>query len=227
VIGRLKEAHPERSIYNRVCEIEWNLPPGEVHCFGGIVFARIAPLRASGGFDASLVAGEEPELSQRLRKSGWRIVSVPEDMAVHDAAILRFSEWWKRTYRSGHAYAQVCAMGSGVRDRFGLRQSARVWFWVVAMPLTAACGAVVHPLVLWAVPALYLLQIVRVAVGKIRAGHGVRLAAFYGGVWLPSMFAQWLGQCRYLVGRLTRRRVGLIEYKGTRPAGSVQSGDRG
>jgi glycosyltransferase involved in cell wall biosynthesis len=224
--GRLREAHPERSIYNRVCEIEWNLPAGEVHCFGGIVFARVAALRASGGFDDSLVAGEEPELSQRLRRQGWKLLQVTDPMAVHDAQLLRFGAWWKRTYRSGHAYAQVCSMGTGlrIRTRFGLRQSLRVWFWAFVVPLAATAAALLQPLAGLAVLALYPIQVVRVAIGVLRQGHGPKIAAFYAGTWLPSMFAQWLGQCRFLLGRLTRRRTGLIEYKG-RP-GSVETGDR-
>jgi glycosyltransferase involved in cell wall biosynthesis len=223
VSGRLREAHPERSIYNRVCELEWNLPPGRVHCFGGIVFARVEALRRSGGFDASLVAGEEPELSQRLRREGWKILSVPEEMAIHDADIRRFGQWWRRAYRSGHAYAQVCWMGRGARDRFGLRQSLRTWFWVVALPVVATAAAPVEPWAAVAVAALYPLQVARVAAGKVREGHGARIALFYAATWLPSMVAQWLGQVRFLAGRLTRRHSGLIEYKGA-STGSVGTG---
>jgi hypothetical protein len=226
VSGRLSEAHPERSIYNRVCELEWNLPTGEVHCFGGIVFARVSALREAGGFDASLVAGEEPELSQRLRRRGWTILSVPDAMAVHDARLLRFGAWWKRTYRSGHAYAEVCSMGTGLADRFGLRQSLRIWTWVVLVPLAAVAAALARPWFGLLVLALYPVQVARVAVGKMRQGHGGRIALFYAAVWLPSMVAQFLGQCRFLWGRLTRRRTALIEYKGRPPrAGDAPAGE--
>jgi hypothetical protein len=224
VSGRLREAHPDRSIYNRVCEIEWNLPAGEVHCFGGIVFARIAAFRESGGFDASLVAGEEPELSQRLRRRGWKILSVTDPMAVHDAQLLRFGQWWKRTVRSGQAYAQVCSMGTGVRDRFGLRQSLRIWFWAAVLPGAAIAAAFAAPLASLLLLALYPVQIARVAAGKLRQGHGPRVVAFYAAIWLPSMLAQWLGQCRFLARRAMRARPAPIEHEGKSSVGSARTG---
>ncbi len=55
VCGRTREREPDRSIYNWLCEQEWDHPPGEVREFGGIVM--IAYRRVDGrrrlprGFD--------------------------------------------------------------------------------------------------------------------------------------------------------------------------------
>ncbi len=214
VIGRLREAHPEHSIYNRVCGLEWNLPPGEIQYFGGNVLARLSALQSVGGFVEGLIAGEEPEFAQRLRAAGWRIRSESHDMAVHDAAISSFGQWLRRGYRAGYGNAQLCSAGSGIRGRLGLRQSLRVWFWVVVLPLTAfVIGAPSGWLV---VLGLYILQLARIAMTRWRQGHGAGIALFYALSWLPSMVAQWLGQLRFLLDAVTGRRPTIIEYK-TKP----------
>jgi len=90
VCGRLRERHPERSIYNWLCDCEWQGSAGEIVRFGGIVMMRTIALVSTGGFRGDLIAGEEPELSIRLRAEGWRIWRLDCEMAVHDAAMMRF-----------------------------------------------------------------------------------------------------------------------------------------
>ena len=217
VLGRLREARPEASLWIRFCDVEWNLPPGEAHCFGGIVFLRAAAYRACGGYDASLVAGEEPELAQRMRRAGGVILSLDAPMATHDAAMTRFGQWWRRSLRSGHAYAHVCASGRGLA-RFGLRQSLRVWAWVPGLVAAAAALALVHPAGPLAALALLAVQCARVARAVRRRGASPGLAAAYGLFWPVAMLAQWAGQLRFLA----RRRSGLIEYK--LPAAAREAG---
>ena len=123
---------------------------------------RVKAFVEAGGFDASLIAGEEPELSQRLRRLGWKILSIEADMGLHDAGITRFRQWWKRALRSGHAYAQVCSRGSGLRERFGLRQCVRTWIWIFVLPLLAGLSIWIHPACPLGFAGLYLLQLVRI-----------------------------------------------------------------
>ena len=73
VFGWLHERHPEASIYNRLCEVEWSLAPaGLSESCGGNALIRAAAFRAAGGFDAALPAGEEGELCLRLRRANPR-----------------------------------------------------------------------------------------------------------------------------------------------------------
>lgn len=209
VLGRLREAHPERSLWNRICDLEWNQPPGEARCFGGIVLLRAAAFRRTGGFNAGLIAGEEPELAQRLRREGGRIVSLDVPMAVHDAAMTRFRQWWRRSVRSGRAYAHVFASGRGWRNRFGLRQSLRVWAWGPGFAAAAAGSFWIHRAAPFLFLAVLLAQCARVAVSAARRGASPGLAAAYGALWPVAILAQWIGQ----LGFLARRRRGLIEYK--------------
>ena len=133
--GRLREKHPERTVYNLLCDIEWDAPRGAARTCGGNAMMRVDALVAARGFRADLVAGEEPELCARLRAAGWRIWRLDADMAAHDAAISRFGQWWRRTLRAGYAFAQNAALHGAPPERLGVRESRSAWFWGFALPL--------------------------------------------------------------------------------------------
>ena len=127
VSGWLRERSPYASIYNRIAEMEWNFRgPGDVDSVGGIFMIRRVAFEQVGGFDATIVAGEEPELCQRLRQHGWRLLRLDRNMASHDLAMMRFGQWWKRMVRIGYG-------SSDVAQRFGVarfrRSILRAWFW--------------------------------------------------------------------------------------------------
>jgi hypothetical protein len=218
--GRLHERHPERSIYNRICDLEWKKRVGEVESFGGMCLMRVKAFLDAGGFDTGLIAGEEPEFAQRLRRAGWRIWSMDADMALHDVGITRFGEWWKRSVRTGHAYAQVFSVGTGVRNRFGLRQSLRTWFWIIGVPGLAALSWWIHPLAPLGFAGLLLLQIVKVGAGIRWAGVPGPTAVLYALLWWPAQLAQWFGQCKFLGSLIVGRKPRLIEYKSKGSDGS-------
>ncbi|MEX2081495.1 MAG: glycosyltransferase family A protein, partial [Dehalococcoidia bacterium] len=68
VCGRVRERSRARSIYSRLCDIDANRPPGETTSCGGLFMTRMAQFREVGGFEPSVVAGEEAELCLRLRR---------------------------------------------------------------------------------------------------------------------------------------------------------------
>ena len=73
VCGRLRERFPQRSIYNWLCDREWDRPTGEVRACAGNVMMRVAALAAAGGYREDVIAAEEDELCVRLRNMKWRI----------------------------------------------------------------------------------------------------------------------------------------------------------
>src|SRR6185436_696228 len=73
VCGRLRERNTGASIYNLLCDIEWDRPVGVTTSCGGICMARAAAFEAVHGFRLELICGEEPELCVRLRAAGWRV----------------------------------------------------------------------------------------------------------------------------------------------------------
>ncbi len=146
VWGSLRERTPEASIYNRVFDLDWVFPTGFVEFFGGIALVRRDGLTTVGGFNEELGAGEEPELSRRLRGQGWRILHTDDPMGLHDLAMTRWSLYWTRLVRSGRAYAQVSGMYAATADPMWLdvsrRNLQRGTFWfllpVAALALSAA-----------------------------------------------------------------------------------------
>jgi len=218
VCGRRRERHPGRSIYNGLCEVEWNTPIGETRSCGGDALMRLAALEQVGGFDESLIAGEEPELCKRLREAGGVIWRLDVDMTRHDAAILAFSQWWRRSVRGGYGAADV-ATRTG--DLFaGQVRSAVRWTGGSALGLLAA-GILAITGRGWLGALLVAIlgmswgaQSGRIAWG-IRGRCDSRAAAIrYGGFTLLAKLPQTLGILRYHRDRLASREARVIEYKG-------------
>lgn len=221
VFGRRRETRPEASRYNWLCDIEWAVPPGPVNYCGGDVMMRAAVLDAAGGYPDAMIAGEEPDLSIRMRSLGWRIACLPYEMTRHDAAITLFGQWWRRAMRSGHAYAELAARhrGSPLQD-YG-RRLRGVVFWGGLLPVAAAAllllGAIARaPVVAVAggvLLALPLLQWVRIA-RRERRNRPPREAWTVATFLMLAKPAQTLGALRYVLGRLAGRGATIIEYKG-------------
>src|SRR5882672_3355636 len=47
--GRRRERHPEASVYNRLCDLEWNTPVGPADACGGDALMRVEAVRAVDG----------------------------------------------------------------------------------------------------------------------------------------------------------------------------------
>jgi GT2 family glycosyltransferase len=232
VFGRRNERFPERSIYNRLADIEWNVPithgseDDEAVACGGDAMIRAEALRAVGGYNPSIPAGEEPELCQRLRQAGYSVVRVDAAMTWHDSAMLRFSQWARRQFRTGYG-------GLDFATRFGRRgedpfrrqiRSARFWglVWPLALVVAGSLamrlgGAVGGGLAVAAIGLALPAQALRIAArNRTRTGSpGAALA--YGGLTMIGKFFQMAGQCLYMRDRITGRHVRLIEYKFAAP----------
>lgn len=217
VCGRVRERHRDASVFNRLCDIEFNRPSGDTPACGGVFAARIRPLQEVGGFNPQVVAGEEPELCRRLRERGSRIVRVDAIMALHDSAMYSMRPWWARAVRSGHAYAQAAALPGGA----GVRESLGIWLWACVLPLLAL--AAVIPTGGWSVLALvaYPLQFVRVALGRKVPGDKRGDRWLYAGACMLAKWPQLLGQVLFIVNRLRRTAPQVLEHR--TPSASHQS----
>jgi len=210
VCGRLRERYPERTIYNLLCDIEWDAPAGETRACGGVAMFRAAALTAAGGYRADLIAGEEPELCLRLRVAGWKVWRLADAMALHDAAMIRFSQWWRRSVRSGYAYAEGAFIHGDTAERYCVREARRAWLWAAVVPvgMCAAIAAWGH----WGLLllAVYPLQIMRLSLrGKRRFRDNFLRSTFL----VLGKFAEVAGQIKFHAGRLQGRQAQLIEYK--------------
>jgi glycosyltransferase involved in cell wall biosynthesis len=163
VCGRLKERYPQRSVYNRLCDAEWDRPPGETDACGGIFMVRRDAFERVGGFRDDIVAGEEPELCSRLRAHGLKIWRMKEPMALHDAAMTRFGQWWMRSRRGGFASALLADVPGYLDAAPRARHNRGIVIWALVIPLVVALGALtVHPLLVSGL-LVYPFQVVRLA----------------------------------------------------------------
>lgn len=134
VCGRRRERFPQASVYNLLCDIEWNTPVGLADSCGGDAMMRTQPVVDVHGYNPDLIAGEEPDLCLRLRQRDYRIRRIDAEMTLHDANMLRFSQWWRRTIRSGHAYAEGFTRHRGEPGRLWAREVRSNLFWGAALP---------------------------------------------------------------------------------------------
>ncbi len=210
VFGRRRERHPEASIYNQLCDVEWSVPPGTSKYCGGDVMLRRSAFEGVKGYTDNLIAGEEPDLCVRLRGKQWTIHCIDAEMTLHDASMLEFSQWWRRTTRSGYAFAQGAHMHGAAPERHWVRETWRIWIWGLLLPLAAALLAVaVHPALIGLL-AIYPLQIVRVYF-KYQGPPNVRwIRAFF---YTLARFPEMVGLVRFHALRLLGRQAKIIEYK--------------
>ncbi|MEY2840454.1 MAG: hypothetical protein RJB60_2753 [Pseudomonadota bacterium] len=202
--GRRRESHPENSIYNQWCDMEWDTPVGEADYCGGDALMSAAAFQTVGGFREDLIAGEEPELCVRLRAAGWKIFRLDAEMTLHDAAIFHFRQWWQRTKRAGHAFAQGHALHGQGPTKHWKGETRRALTWGLALPLAIFLASWLHPAFALFF-CIYLLQIARL---------GFRYRSLRRAVYMViGKFAEAQGALQFYRSRLSGRAHSLIEYK--------------
>lgn len=215
VWGRRFERYPERTIYNWLTDLEWrwSWPFGEVRLCGGDALIRVRALQEIEGFDPSLIAGEEPEMCFRLRQAGWKIFRLDAEMTLHDADMTRFSQWWKRGLRAGHAYAEGASLHGRSEERYCVREVRSLLFWGLLVPVAAIAGA-------WWTQGWSLLLLAGYPVLALRIYryvHGLgatrKDAWGYAAACVVEKFPGALGVLKYRIGRLLGKRSLIIEYK--------------
>jgi glycosyltransferase involved in cell wall biosynthesis len=207
VYGRRRERYPAASIYNTLCDIEWNTPPGESIFCGGDTLMRVEAFEAVGGFKPKLIAGEEPDLCVRLTECGWKIWRIDVEMTVHDVAMTRFGQWWVRAVRSGYGYTEVDLLNQETRPFSQNIRRAIIWGGII--PAVILLGCLISWKMLFGV-AIYPMQAARIA---YRSGLPSRDSWLFGLFMTLARFAELQGILSYFWRRWRGRRVQLIEYK--------------
>lgn len=210
VNGRLRERFAHRSLYNWLLDREWDGPSGETRACGGIAMFRTDAVGAVGGFREDLIAGEEPELCVRLRARGYRIWRLDAEMALHDAAMTRLSQWLRRTVRAGYAYAQGAHLHGAAPERHYVWETRRTWAWGVVIPLLCLASGLLFGPLGWAAWLVYPAQVARQTLRNAGSWSERATLAFFQTL---ARFPEAVGQLKFLRDRWLGRQARLIEYK--------------
>lgn len=205
VSGIRRERHPEATIWNRFIDGEWNAAPGEVVGCGGDVMARRAALEAVGGYDPDTIVGEEAEMCIRMRRKGWKIWQLPDEMTLHDVNMTKVRQWWNRTRRVGYGYGEAVALYGAPPERHKVAESRRALLWGGALPVLAVLMAIfVTP---WALGLLlaWPLQVLRLTL----KGEALFRALFLVAGKLPEA----LGILEFWIKRRLLKSAQRIDYK--------------
>ena len=233
VAGRRRERHPDATLFNKLCDMEWDTPIGETVAVGGDAMFRRTVLNAVGGFDPTLIAGEEPEMCLRMRELGFTLRRLDAEMTIHDAAMTSWRQWWIRNRRAGHAYAETLDRHppTGAREvRSNYLLGLGISGAVTATPLAGlmlVIGCVsdrnARPTMLRATAILALGPVgvgvvcwwvgSRIRRYRIARGDSSIDATLYSRLVLLGKLPQSVGQLRYRWNSLRNKRSALIEYK--------------
>jgi glycosyltransferase involved in cell wall biosynthesis len=217
VWGHRRELYPERSIYNRVLDLDWIYSPAFTEFCGGDVVMRRGALVEAGGYDSELIAGEEPELCRRLRERSYRISHIDFPMTGHDLNMTRFSQYWRRAVRAGYAYAEIATRYRASADPMWQQECKRNLlsgvFWIawlsLGLPLLAFAPLWIMP---WlAVPAFLSARSAWKA--RARAPGQTILLLFYGFHSHLQQVPILVGQLKYYRDRHLGKQAKQIEYK--------------
>lgn len=214
VFGRVEEIAPQATIYNFWAHHDWYVPPGVSVTCGGIALFRRNELLRVGGFDESLIAGEECDLCCRMMDGQTAsILCLDRKMVLHDIDMSRFRQYWVRCCRTGYGYAELSSRHLG---HAGIRSAGRKSLYhvaalVIALSLSVALRSP-WPIVAWA--GLIAAAILRNALRCRRRVGSLRGGMLYSLHHYLAKLPIALGQIDYWSRRRFRRRPrGLIEYR--------------
>ncbi len=220
VCGRRRERYPDRSVYNRLIDMEWDTPIGKASSCGGDALIRLEAYYKVGGYNASLIAGEEPEMCFRLRDKGWEIERIAAEMTLHDADVHEFGLWFRRSVRSGYAFAMGKAMHGRSSEQYCVHEVKSIVQWALLLPAIA----LMLSWITWGVSLLllggYYLLYKRVRNHRKDHGDQPQYAELYARYIIIGKYAQLTGCMRYWYDQFLGRKGELIEYKNTQPQGA-------
>jgi GT2 family glycosyltransferase len=226
VCGHRRERYPHKNAYHRFTEMEWHYETGPCRYFGGEVLVRRSVLEATGGFDENLVAGEDPELSYRIRRNGQQILRIDAPMSVHDINMTAFRQYLKRAYRSGYAYAEIALRFIRNPEKLWLKESIRILAKAL-LPIGLVVAGALTGNIGWGLllGALILLRpLINIDRMKQASQQPWGYVLLYAGHTALVVYPQFWGMLRYFWGRATGRPLrnkGLTEPEARRVSGDV------
>ncbi len=215
VIGNLNERRADASVYNRLCALEWRSPAGDLSVFGalgGIMYVRISAFVSVGGFNPQVIAGEDSEFGVRVAGAGFKIAKIDTAMAAHDADIHRFSQWWRRAMRAGHAIGHRSWLNGHGPSRDCVRERRSAVLWGLVLPVAALGFAIPSRGFSLLLLGGYGLLASRVFRYRRMRGDTAAEASLYARFNVIGKLAEAMGLVRFFWNRALGR-FQIIEYK--------------
>ncbi len=212
VCGRRIERFPEQSIYNKLCDIEWNTPVGSAMACGGDALIQVHAYKEVGGYRDDLIAGEEPEMCFRLRQKGWGVYRLAADITLHDASMIKFSQWWNRAKRAGYAYAASFYLHGQSAEKFKRKEVFSIFFWAGFIPFSIIFLSVINYYLLL-IFLIYVMQVIKVFKKIELKNETKEIKLIYSISVVLAKFPQLIGVIKFITNKLLRKKEYLIEYK--------------
>lgn len=213
VSGRRAEKHINASIYNRLMDIEWDTPVGETKAVPGDMCVKVELLQLIGGFTENIIAAEDDDLCIRARAAGYKVYRLEYMMSLHDANITTLSQWYRRSQRGGHGYANINHLHGGAPEYYFRQNLRSTLLWGGLFPAILIASVSINPVITGVLFSGYIFSIVKSAVRLIRKGHPLRVALAYGILIYTGKIAEFLGVILYWKNRMFTGKHELIEYK--------------
>ncbi|WDI32099.1 glycosyltransferase family 2 protein [Hyphococcus flavus] len=209
VTGRCRERRPDATIYNRLCEIEWRGPVGDIKACGGIFVTRAHAFQTVDGFRENIIAAEDDDFCIRIRSAGLRIVRIDQDMCLHDADIRKFGQWWRRMERAGHAFAQL----GELHDGYFRSERLRSLGWGGVLPAVSLLSTPFTNGLSLFLLLLYPLSLARTRTGLIKRGVAPAHATLGAFFLTLAKVPNFIGMLKYKWKKRTASSIGIVEYK--------------
>lgn len=213
VSGRRSERFPEASIYNQLIDIEWNTPTGEILAVLGDMCVKVETFNSVGGFNETIIAAEDDDFCLRARRAGYLTFRIDADMSKHDANIMRLSQWYRRSKRGGHGYANIHHLHGKGPEHYFKREIKSVIFWGALIPSAFILCLFFSPLLSLFILLGYVAFISKTIIRRWRLGDSLKTAVAYGILIFTGKISEFMGILQYCKNHLLSRKHQLIEYK--------------
>jgi GT2 family glycosyltransferase len=213
VSGRRAEKYKDATIYNTLMDIEWDTPIGEARAVPGDMCVKISLFKQINGFTENIISAEDDDFCIRARSNGYRVLRLDILMTFHDANITKIGQWYKRSKRGGHGYANINHLHGQAPEFYFRRELRSVVFWGGVFPALLVLSLFTHATLTFVLISIYLLFIVKTVVRKMIDGCSAKVSFAYGYLIYSGKIAELLGILQYWKTHITSGQHKLIEYK--------------
>ena len=204
VCGNREEKYPKKNVFHIIANMEWRYTYGECRYFGGDVIVKRNILKLTGGYNDLLIAGEDPELSYRIRHMKYKIVRIDKLMTTHDINMSTFNQYFKRAYRSGHAYAEVGLKLIKNKEKMWLRELLRVTLRSFAPIIGLIIGGIINKPLLGFIMGFCILFKPFASLKKLKAQYKESwlITIIYATHATFIVYPQLMGAIRFIIGKI-------------------------